>query len=125
MAPLLQYRLPLLLRPRLPAIKYVGVEVVHARSAHVLELPDDAGNRLRLAYEASQHTLLSYEGKSYAVTADTVATTLFTNYRDISGYRLPFHVVELLDDRVFQERLVTAIEVNTELSDALFERPAQ
>lgn len=120
---LLQHRLPLCLRGKISSLRYEGLSSVFFRPAHILEFLDEWDRPVRLAYETQGLTLLKYEGKSYSVTAETVAATLYSDYRTVDGYPVAFHTVELLDERVFQERFAQEVRINSGLKEALFRRP--
>lgn len=120
---LAQRQLPLWLLSRLPAIRDQGLQAVHGRQAHVLEVADAQANPMQLAFAEEDLLLLRYEGKSYAVTAQTVATTLFTDYRPVDGYQIAFHTVDMMDDRVYQERFIESAQANRGIGPGLFQPP--
>jgi outer membrane lipoprotein-sorting protein len=116
---ILRYRLS---EPGL-VLRYGGSEVVDLKQVDWVEVGDKDGRNVRIAVDRSSHfpvrfVVLSRDPEG----ARTEMTTVYSNYRPVSGVQMAFQVSRFRDGQQISQVFYTTCKYNTNLADDLFSR---
>ena len=101
---------------------YRGTEEVEIEgnvlSAEVLEVTDAQGNAARFYYDGEQYRLLKIVEES----GERVEEALFSDYREVDGYWVPFAQKSLRDGELTGEYTLTEVKINQGIGLDLFQK---
>ncbi len=113
--------LPALAKGDIP-VQYIGAEEVKGISTSILRVTQPSGKKLKVFISKETHYIVQF---SYEVGigggAENV-TAFFEDYRDVDGIKVAHH--RATKNGEYRQILVTDIELNAEVDEALF-RPAE
>ncbi|MYB93614.1 hypothetical protein F4054_02235 [Candidatus Poribacteria bacterium] len=104
-------------------IQYAGTEEVQGKQAHVLAVQQPSGEMLKVFISDETYYIvkISYREAAQGTTVDR--ETLMSDYRDVEGIKVPYHIVQNVDGQPFSESSVTGITLNAEIDASLFQEP--
>ncbi|MBI3951210.1 MAG: insulinase family protein [Acidobacteria bacterium] len=104
------------------SVQYLGPGEVEGARAETISVTDDKGNTVRLFLDATTFVPLkmAYKGMTSNGPADT--EEIYSDLRDVSGIKLPFHVVVNADGKKLLEAKLTEVKINTEIDLSLFQK---
>jgi len=104
-------------------LRYGGSEVVDLKQVDWVEVADKDGRNVRIAVDRTSHFPLRFvvNGRD-SDGARTEATTVYSNYRPVSGVQMAFQVSRFRNGQQISQVFYTACKYNTNLADDLFSR---
>ena len=111
-------------RERGATVELVGKEKVGEREAYVMILTPKSGSAVRQYIDAESYLPVKVTLKvEVPQLGELQQTTEFTDYRDVDGVKVPFHVraTSTVQTSIIT---VTKVEHNTKVDEALFSKPA-
>lgn len=103
------------------ALRFLGDETFEGRPQKVLAYADTDGTAAALSFDAQTGLLTKVEVVAdSAVMGDIATATVFAEYTDENGVKLPHRYTDYSGGRVTREAKVTAVRINTNPADALF-----
>lgn len=102
-------------------IKYKGREPLGSGEADVLLVSDAEGPPMRIYLDPRKHLILKVSGAfTFAGGVSTELSAEFYDYRKVGGVMFPFRIINYGGESRISETVLTEIEVNQEMNEALF-----
>lgn len=117
-APLLRYK------ERGVTARYVGIERIDDREAHVVEFTDASGKVSTRYFDTSNYYLIRQVSPLARWEGIGNREILFSDYREVGRVKFPFKLTRI-DPEFTIEIIVESIEVNTGLDDSIFRHSPQ
>ena len=104
-------------------IQAIAPEEIEGKKAEVVLITDKKGNSIKLAIDPETGLILkkSYQGKTMMGPAKL--DEFYSDYREVSGIKIPFHIVVNSNGKKFAEVDIKEVKINSQISDSLFEKP--
>ena len=103
------------------AVQYEGTEDVDGESTSVLIVKQPSGEMLRIYVSNDSHLVLKYAYRETTQGMTFEKEKYFSDYREVNGVKVPFHVVENANGNPFAVNRYTDLKINTEVDESLFE----
>lgn len=106
-------------------LEHLSAGEVEGKKVDRVRFTDRDGNSTVVSYDAESRLQVQTEfsGPSMMGGGVTQYLTRLADFREVSGLRVPFHIVEYADGRKISESQVLEVKFNSGLSDSLFEKP--
>ena len=104
-------------------VQYSGTEQVQGKPAAVLLVKQLSGEMLKIYISEETHQVVKYVFRETEQGVTVNKETIFSDYRDVNGVKIPFHVVKNIDGKPYIEIRISSVKLNTELDESLFESP--
>lgn len=102
-------------------ITYLGRENLRGAPVEVLQLVDNEGTIMRVYVDAGTRLIARVVGSFGAGPGGAELAAEFSDYRNVAGVKFPFRVSNYSGANKIAENLVTEIQINKEMPDALFQ----
>ena len=101
-------------------VQYLGGEDFEDRKLDILLVSDPFGNNMKIFADQVTHLPIkqSYRGRGMTGPADF--EEIFSDFREVSGVKLPFHKVTQVDGKKYAETEVLELNINLPVDDSLF-----
>jgi len=107
------------------ALRWLGESEYEGRKQQVISLADSDGAQITMSFDARTKLLTKTETVAdNPVLGDIAIEVIYTDYRSVGGLTLPFRYVDKVGGVVLQDLKASAITVNTDLPEGLFDPPA-
>lgn len=103
--------------------QYLGEEDVEGVKADVVLVSHESGMKVELIIGKEDHIVLRerYESQTMmGVPAETVE--IFSEYREIAGVKFPFRNQVMQEGKIVQDAIISKLEINSRIDDALFKK---
>ena len=125
----LQRRIPHLLLQmalnRAATLRSLGDNSVDGKPHHVITFADVNGGQIALYFNARSNLLTKYETiGDDPILGDVLAETIFADYRDVEGLKIPFRVILKYGGELSSDQTYSEVRINTRPSDELFAMPS-
>ena len=120
------FREPIWLLPALTkgdiSVQYIGAEEVKGISTSVLRVTQPSGKKLKVFISKETHYIVQFSYEVGIGEGVENVTAFFEDYRDVDGVKVAHH--RATKNGEYRQILVTDIELNAEIDEALF-RPGE
>ncbi len=102
-------------------VQYTGTEDVNNEKSSVLLVKQPSGEMLKLFISEETHLVVktAYRQTRQGMTENL--ETIYSDYREIEGVMFPFSYVQYIDEEQHTQNNVSALKVNTDIDDSLFD----
>ncbi len=106
-------------------IQTLEPEEIKGKKVEVILITDAKGNSIKLAIDSETSLIVrkSYQGKTMMGPAKL--EEFYSDYREVSGIKIPFHIIINSNDKKFAEVNILEVKINSQIPESLFERPKQ
>ena len=104
-------------------IQYIGTEEVEGETAAVLQVKQPSGEMLKIFISEASHYVVKQAFREIRQGLVENKENLFTDYRDVSGVKIAYQVLQNVNGVRFSETRLDSIKLNTELDESLFRVP--
>ena len=109
---------------RAGTLRSLGDTAYDGRSHHAITFSDVVGTQTALYFDARTRLLTKFETLGDdPLLGDVLAETIFADYRDVEGLKVPFKIIVKYAGEVVSDQSYTEIKVNTHPDDQFFAMP--
>ena len=101
-------------------IQFLGAEEYEGKKLDVILISDPAGNELKIYVDQTTYLPVKQTYRGSGMTGPATMEEVFSDFRDVSGVKLPFHQLTNSDGQKFAESKVLEVNVNPEVDPNLF-----
>ena len=110
-------------------IEFSRMEQVEGKDAYVLKVTHKDGTVSDYAFDAKTYLLAKWSGTDNVNGESVTRETLFHDYREVNGLKFPFELISSNpgadpSQRLTQRIVVEKVEVDPQIDEAHFEKPA-
>lgn len=106
-------------------VESLGKDEVAGKPVLKMKLTTKSGEVRTYYFDAATFLLLKWEGIRKSGDQEASVESLFSDYRDVNGLKFPFEVdTDAPGSNFVQKLTITKIELNPQIDDARFARPA-
>ena len=110
---------------RASSLRSLGTLRLGGELHHVITFVDPNGAQIALYFNARSNLLTKYETLGDdPILGDVLAETIFADYRDVGGVKIPFTVILKYGGDLIADQTYSEIRINTRPSDKLFAMPS-
>jgi glyoxylase-like metal-dependent hydrolase (beta-lactamase superfamily II) len=111
---------------RLENLRWLGEGDYNGRRQNVVAYSDVDGTQLTLYFDAVTKLLTKFETPvDDAVLGDVVNETVYSDYRPLGGFTVPYRITDRTGGKVQQDMVVTRAAIDTHPAESLFVAPPQ
>jgi predicted Zn-dependent peptidase/outer membrane lipoprotein-sorting protein len=104
-------------------VQYSGTEEVDGKPAAVLLVKQPSGEMVKVFISEETHYVIKLAFRETEQGATMDKETMFSDFRDVEGVKLAFHVVQNVNGQLYTDNRIKSAKLNTELEESLFEVP--
>ena len=104
-------------------VQYAGTEELNGEPADILLVKQPSGGMVKVFISPETHYVLKYTFRETEQGVTMDKETIFSDYRDVDGVKIAYHVVQNVNGELYTENRVNSVKLNTEIDAALFEKP--
>ena len=106
-------------------IQALEPEEIEGKKVNIVLIVDKEGNSIKFAFDPENGLILrkSYQGKTMMGPAKI--DEFYSDYREVSGIKIPFHIVINANGKKFAEEEIKEVKINSEIPESLFEKPKE
>lgn len=112
---------------RYQTLRYLGEESEGGKKYQAITFADPYGQQIALYFDSQTGLLTKAEliknEPVFSMAGDVGQQFLFSDYREVSGFKFPYRHTTRYVGEVLDEVKLTEVQVNTSLSDSMFEVP--
>lgn len=109
---------------RATTLRSLGDINMNGELHHVISFADATGTQIALYFNARNNLLTKYETLGDdPIVGDVVGETIFADYRDIAGLKIPFRTILRYGGEVISDQRYSEVRTNTRPADELFAMP--
>ncbi|MDP2961026.1 MAG: hypothetical protein Q8N71_06340, partial [candidate division Zixibacteria bacterium] len=101
-------------------IQFLGAEEYEGKKLDVILISDPAGNELKIYVDQTTYLPVKQTYRGSGMTGPATMEEIFSDFRDVSGVKLPFHQLTNSDGQKFAESKVLEVNINPEVDPNLF-----
>lgn len=101
-------------------IQYLGDEDFEGKKLDVLLISDPSGNEMKLFVDQANYLPVKESYRGRGMMGPTNNEEIFSDFREVSGVKLPFNKVTNADGKKYTETKVLEININTPVDENLF-----
>lgn len=94
-------------------------------SCYKIKLDTKEGDSFTYYIDADSYLMLRTNSKMKRMGNETESDTYYSNYMMTEGIAVPAKIETKMKDQLMGTLVIETVELNTELDDALFEKPAK
>jgi hypothetical protein len=104
------------------AVQFLGTAHVDGNEAQIISVTDSNDNTVKLFLNAKTFMPLKKTYRGMAVAGPSDLEERYSDFRDISGIKLPFTFIINTDGKKFVERKIVEAKFNTEIKPSIFQK---
>ena len=101
-------------------VQYVGTDDFEGKKLDILLFSDPSGNEMKLFVDQTSYLPVKESYRGRGMMGPTNNDEIFSDFREVSGVKLPFHKVTNADGKKYTETRVLEININTPVDENLF-----
>jgi len=101
-------------------IQFLGAEEYEGKKLDVILISDPSGNELKMCVDQTTYLPVKQSYRGNGMTGTATMEEILSDFRDVSGVKLPFHQLTNSDGQKFAESKVLEVNVNPEVDPNLF-----
>jgi zinc protease len=101
-------------------IQFLGTEEYEGKKTDVISISDLSGNELKMYVDQATYLPLKQSYRGSGMTGPATMEEILSDFRDVSGIKLPFHQLTNADGQKFAESKILEVNVNPEVDLNLF-----
>ena len=102
-------------------VQFSGTEEVQSNPATVLLVKQPSGVMLKIYVSEQTNLVVKYVFSETEQGVTLNKEAIFSEYRDVDGVKMPYHIVQNVNGNHFIENRISSIKFNTEIDETLFE----
>jgi len=105
-------------------VSHLGTEQLDGKPVEIIHYTDEE-DTFKLYFDQQSHLLvkLAYRSMDPFTGAGVDAEEIYSDYRDVSGLRYPFHAVILQSGKRFADLMLSELKINAGVDENLFKKP--
>jgi len=103
-------------------IQYLGEEEFQGKNLNILLISDSSGNELKMYVNQTTYLPVKESYRGSGMTGPTDMEEFFSDYRDVSGVKLPFQQLTNAEGKKFAETKILEMNLNAQVDPNLFIR---
>lgn len=101
-------------------VQFLGEEEYVGKKSDVILISDPSGNELKMYVDQTTYLPVKQSYRGSGMIGPATMEEVFSDFRDVSGVKLPFHQLTNSDGQKFAESKVLEVNVNPEVDPNLF-----
>src|SRR3990172_7650705 len=101
-------------------VRYVSDQTVSGQTLQVIQIKDAQLDFFRLFIDSATNLIVKKTYQGAAEAGYTTFEEIYSDYRDVSGIKVPYNIIVRTNGRVFIESVVSDFKINSELGEDFF-----
>ncbi len=106
-------------------LSYEGEDEMEGTPVYKLNLEKEDGDVFKYYLDADNYVILRVDAKVNVQGTEVEASSYYSNFKPVQSMILPHSIESRVDDQLQSQIVIDSYEINSEINDSMFEKPAE